>query len=375
MGYSRGKVNALLTVVFLFFGALTFSGCAGGGGAGLSGRLSSQMTSINKKSYFPISAVCRYYGFSWEWDGFSRVITLKKEGMSIKLFPGSSLVLYNDRSIDLKAPIILHDGLVMVPASFARLFMLTQEKTGPAPVKYQAKKEGFYAIKKIIIDAGHGGKDPGASVHHGLREKEINLDVAKRLARELRRKGIQVVMTRDTDVFYSLYRRAEIANKNNGDFFICIHTNAARTRSAHGAEEFYLSSGYDDFSKASGIRGNAAAKFAKKSEYKNSHDLNTILWDMALTEDRKESVEMAYSIAKEFKRMLNLRTRFVHGARFVVLKDTQMPAILIEVGYITNPTENARLNNPFYRQMLAEAIASGIMNYKKNYDNNNGFSD
>jgi N-acetylmuramoyl-L-alanine amidase len=135
-----------------------------------------------------------------------------------------------------------------------------------------------------------------------------------------------------------------------------------------------LSTEHDDFSKAVQIRENAVLSFEDSTAFAASEGLNATLWDMMLSENRIESIEMANTIARGLNNILKLKTRHVSGAMFYVLKGARMPAVLLEVGYLSNPTEATHLNNGYYRQMLAEAIASGIISYKQEFELNNGFS-
>ena len=273
----------------------------------------------------------------------------------------------NNEVVDLKSQVKIYKGQIMVPESFLRLFA----KEMP-PV--QLKRKSAFTIRKIVIDAGHGGKDPGAVGKYGIQEKDIVLDIALRLRDELIKHGIEVVLTRDTDVFHELKKRTMIANKEKADFFISVHANAAYSSSVNGFEAFYLSTSHDDFSKAVQIRENAVIKYEEEADYKYSSDLNVTLWDMILSENRIESIEMANSIADELKRTLKLNTRYIRGAGFHVLKGANMPAVLLEMGYLTNSNEAAKLNNAYYRQMLAESVAAGIVRYKELFELSDGFS-
>jgi N-acetylmuramoyl-L-alanine amidase len=346
-------------IIFFLIFLLTLSGCAG----------SQKGVRLNKNDYRSLAQVCAVNGLTWEWDGFSNIITVKNLKVSAKLYPGSALVLYDNQVCDLKSPVIVSQGMIMVPLSFSRLFSGKIE-----PYAQTKTKPGNFSIRKVAIDAGHGDKDPGAIGANGIREKNIVLDIALRLKDALVAEGLEVVLTRDSDIFQPLEKRPEIANQAKADFFISIHANAAEAKSANGFEAYYLSTTYDDFSKAVQIRENAVIKYEENADYDKSNDLNATLWNMILSENRIESIEMANSIATELKRSLKLRTRYVRGAKFLVLKGAQMPAVLLEVGYVTNPEEGARLNNPYYRQMLAESIAQGVVNYKKIFELSEGFS-
>ena len=348
-----------MTVVLCF--STILSGCASTG--------SYKIEKYAKKVYVPLQSVCRKYKLSWEWNGFSNVIVVRKLHKEIKLCIGSSLMLANSVVEDLGAPVNIKNGIVMVPKTIEGIFSLSKTKYAE-----RAKSLKIMPIEKIVIDAGHGGKDPGAVGIGGIKEKDIVLDIAKRLRTILKKKNITVVMTRDRDIFIPLKRRFEIANKENADFFISIHANAAHSSSARGFEAYYLSPGYDDFSKAVQIRENAAVQYEKYNKIEYSKDLNAVLWDMILSENRIESVEMAKIISFKLKKILKLRTRYIKGAMFYVLKGARMPAVLIETGYVTNSQEASQLNNPYYRQMLAESIAAGIMGFKERFELTNGFS-
>ncbi|MCP4649102.1 MAG: hypothetical protein GY853_03325 [PVC group bacterium] len=351
-------------VICFFICSLLISGCASSKALK---RTDGAQLRIDKKHYLKLTDVCSEHGVSWQWDGFSDIVIVKKLNREIRLYPGSSLILHNGQIQDMYMPVQISKGLILVPISFLNLVA-----DGPKDFIDQ-EKEYTLGIERVVIDPGHGGKDPGAS-SNGIQEKNIALDVAQRLKQELVKQGIQVIMTRDTDVFIPLHERAEIANRAKADFFISIHVNASTSSTPHGFEAFYLSDKYDNFSKAVQIRENAVVKLEKGSEHKYTTDLNATLWDMILAENRIESIEMAYAISEKMERMLHLKTRYIKGANFYVLKGTCVPAVLLEIGYLTNGTEGARLNNVYYRQMIAETIAAGIVGYKERFELTNGFS-
>ncbi len=367
MASKKQYIHLFLLIVCLFLCSIALSGCSSTGSVTLSGKMGRSFVRIDRKQYIPLTVVCKHYDLSWDWDGFSKIITVKNLKSRAQLFIGSGLILFNNEVFDLKSPIKIYKGQIMAPESFLRLF--AKEK-----LSVQLNRKSVFSIRKIVIDAGHGGKDPGAVSKNGIQEKNIVLDISLRLKNELTKHGIEVVLTRDTDVFHELKKRTQIANKEKADFFISVHANAANSSSVHGFEAFYLSTSYDDFSKAVQIRENAVIKFEEEADYKNSSDLNVTLWDMILSENRIESIEMANSISDELKRTLKLNTRYIRGARFHVLKGANMPAVLLEMGYLSNNNEAVQLNNAYYRQMLAEAVAAGIVRYKELFELSEGFS-
>ncbi len=222
-------------------------------------------------------------------------------------------------------------------------------------------------IKTIAIDAGHGGHDPGAIGKSGLKEKMITLDVAKRLEQLVRdRLGCRVVMTRDRDVFIPLEERPFIAKKNKADLFVSIHVNANRKRKVRGIETYIQSL------RASDREAMATAAFENATSTKTlselGSELDKILKDLRTDDKLNESVELAgyvqNSLVKSIRPMKGyIVNRTVKRAFFYVLVNTEMPSILAEVGFISNPEEERLLNTEAYRQKIAEALYQGVKKY------------
>jgi len=195
----------------------------------------------------------------------------------------------------------------------------------------------------------------------------VTLDVALRLRELLERDGFRVLMTRSTDRFIPLSRRSEIANRENGDLFISIHANASRRRSISGFEVYYLSEATDDHARALEAAENVVLP-AEVGET-GSREIDTIVWDLLHTEYRAESREIASSVCRGLSsRRLLSPNRGVKSARFAVLKGSRMPAVLVEVAFVSHPGEEARLRKWEYRQRIAEGIREGIVGFKDEYD-------
>lgn len=233
----------------------------------------------------------------------------------------------------------------------------------PAPVK---PKVSLLNIRKIVLDPGHGGADPGAIGRSGLREKDVNLDVAKRLARLLRQARVEVVMTRSSDSTVSLERRVEIANNAQPDIFISIHSNANRSRGLNGFEVYCVSSVHDTKRALSSAK-NTPLNLDQSYFSNPTLNLKATLWDMIYTANRAESIELARSICRSINRDLDTKVLGIKNVGFYVLKWVQAPAILIEIGFLSNPDEERRLKNSYYRQQIAESITRGIKNYADEY--------
>lgn len=225
-------------------------------------------------------------------------------------------------------------------------------------IPYEKKTEG----KKItvVIDAGHGGKDFGAQGQGGTKEKDVTLQIAKRLGWYLRNKvGYSVEYTRIDDQFISLEARNEIAKGYNADVFVSIHTNASENHALDGYQTFYLNNATDEASRKLAQRENASAG-------KNLDDLEKIILTMMQNINTDESRLLADTIHKSVLSKMSsygLKDRGVKSALFYVLVGARSPAVLIETSFISNTVEEERLKNPNYQEDMARAIAEGIRNY------------
>jgi len=220
-------------------------------------------------------------------------------------------------------------------------------------------------IGRIVIDPGHGGHDTGTIGPTGLREKDVVLDVGLRLKKLLEHQvGCEVVMTRSNDTFIPLEERTAIANEKAADLFISIHANASRDRSARGIETYYL-----NFTSSPEALEAAARENATSQE--SVHELQDLIKKIAMTEKIEESEEFARQLQKEFYRRTsqlsgNQRDRGVKKAPFVVLIGANMPSVLAEISFLTNPRDEKSLRRPDYRQKIAEALYEGILDYVNN---------
>ncbi len=216
-------------------------------------------------------------------------------------------------------------------------------------------------VGTIMIDAGHGGKDPGA-VANGLYEKNINLRMAKILGRELQKQGFKVHYTRTNDTFIPLEERTARANAKNADLFISVHCNAHKKKSVKGFEVYYLNLATDAQAVRVAARENGVS--AKKIS-----DMQFILSDLMLNSKINESRQMAAMVENEtLKHMRPRHSLSSHGSKgafFYVLTGARMPAILVELGYLTNAGEASKLNSEAYLKAMAKGLTSGVLSYKK----------
>ena len=217
-----------------------------------------------------------------------------------------------------------------------------------------------HTVRTIVIDPGHGGKDPGAIGRGGLKEKDVVLDIGRRLKKLLERQGHTVIMTRSDDTFIPLGDRTQLANSRNADLFVSIHANANPNRHTKGMQVYLLGKATDAEARDTASRENG-------EDNSRVSDLDQIFNDMALDFRINHSITLAYQTHDAFLRTVGKRYSVVDlgvkRAPFYVLMNSTMPGILAEVSFISNPQEEARLRQAAYRQGIAEALARGVQRY------------
>jgi N-acetylmuramoyl-L-alanine amidase len=229
--------------------------------------------------------------------------------------------------------------------------------------KFSLSRQLGLGVSRIVIDAGHGGHDPGAH-GNGITESEITLDVAKRLEKLLRGEpGIDVVMTRETDVFIPLEERTAIANREGADLFLSIHANASRNPQARGIETYFLSFAMNPEAEAVAARENATSAQVM-------HNLPDIVKAIALNNKINESRDLAAAVQNSMAKRLSAKNRSLRNlgvkqAPFVVLIGAVMPSVLAEISFLTNRQDGALLKTSAYRQQIAQALIDAIQTYQQ----------
>jgi N-acetylmuramoyl-L-alanine amidase len=217
-------------------------------------------------------------------------------------------------------------------------------------------------VGRIVIDAGHGGHDTGTIGPNGLLEKDLVLDVSLRLGRLLKGKmGADVVYTRDDDTFVPLETRTAIANQQQADLFISVHANSSQDPAARGVETYYLNFNPSPDALEVAARENAVSE-------KSVHELGDLVKKIALKEKVEESREFAADVQRSLYQGLagkekTLRDRGVKKAPFIVLIGANMPSILAEISFVSNPGDERKLQTPEYRQKIAESLYKGVARY------------
>ena len=224
----------------------------------------------------------------------------------------------------------------------------------------------------VVIDAGHGGSDAGAiGLVKGVKEKDLNLNVAQRLAAKIRQSypEVKVVMTRDTDVFLPLQQRADIANKNHANLFISIHTNAADNRNAQGAETFILGTDRMEDNLDVAMRENAVMKLEKDQTVYQGFDPNSIesyiIFELMQNQYMDNSLVFAEQVQNQFVGTLQRANRGVRQVAFWVLLKSACPSVLVEMGFLSNADEEKWLASEEGKSGIANGIFNAFEKYYK----------
>ncbi|MEJ5361644.1 MAG: N-acetylmuramoyl-L-alanine amidase [Spirochaetota bacterium] len=309
---------------------------------------------------------------------------------------GMSVALVGDMLLRSEYPVTRMQGEVLIPLDIALPMIenllegygvamkgsnVIVNRKAVEPQEKQKEKKALPHVSKdaigfIVVDAGHGGKDPGAIGKSGIKEKILTLQIAREVALELQKKlpGIDVVMTRTTDKFLELGERTEIANrllkKGVNGIFVSIHCNAAVVSKISGFETYYLSQNpSNEEARTTAVLENNVIVFESPEKRKRYSDVDIIEALMLTTQIQKESSMLASAIQKGLDRnIIEFKSKGVKKADFFVLRGCLMPSALVEVGYITNAKEKSFLTNKNYQKKLARGITEGIMSFINTYN-------
>jgi N-acetylmuramoyl-L-alanine amidase len=251
---------------------------------------------------------------------------------------------------------------VVIPLPKTAAVEKVEERVKPEEKARTAPKPVPGKVRRIVVDPGHGGHDPGAIGQRGTNEKDVVLELGLRLARKLRDElGLDVVMTRSSDVFLELQERTGIANQVGADLFVSIHANAALNRSAAGIETYYLNL----------AKTEKAAQLAAKENGTSLEKvslLQAVLFDLMANYKLNDSAHLADEVQKALYRKVSgsyqgVKNLGVKQGPFYVLVGATMPSILVETAFLSNDREEERLNDPLYQDATAEGILEGVRAY------------
>ena len=320
-----------------------------------------------------LGALASALGYAWSADG------LEVHGERIQFHPGSPFFAAGGRLHHLAHPPYRSDGSLMLPVQWAsewlpaalpgewrfragRLESITRSARAAEPPPARARDRWV-----VVVDAGHGGVDPGAIGSRGTREKDVTLGVARALAQILTENPqIEVVMTRTTDTLIALDDRPRIANHVGADLFLSIHTNALNRPQVAGVETYFLDVAKTEDAERVARMENAAIRFEQRAG-ENLDPIRFMLRDLVQNAYLIESWRWADLVQGALGESLDTPSRGVKPAGFYVLVGANMPSVLAEIGYITNPREEQRLRSQAYQRRVAEALARSIETYLRSY--------
>ncbi len=244
-----------------------------------------------------------------------------------------------------------------------------EDATSDIPEQPESTKSGYsmirqlgLGIQRIVIDPGHGGTDPGCIGATGLREKDVVLNVSKKLRKLLEsNSNLEVVLTRESDIFMPVENRTVIANQKQGDIFISIHANAHRNKRLKGIETFFLNISHDPSVNEIAAKENATSQ---KSISKMRGIISQIVKNSKIIESRELAEKIQENLVCRLSEKFNdIKSLGVKGGPFWVLIGCEIPSVLVEISYMSNPGEEKNLKNDTYLQCIAEGIYKGIVNY------------
>ncbi|MCB9366610.1 MAG: N-acetylmuramoyl-L-alanine amidase [Calditrichaeota bacterium] len=298
---------------------------------------------------------------------------------------GNGFAEVNESFVQLSSSVESWDGSLWLPlANLDELFPTTVELSeggdiirllgiadssgGPVTLlenEEPAKQRGVWQFGKVILDAGHGGKDPGGRGPDGMVEKDVVLDIVRRAEQSLTALGIPVVLTRRSDQFLTLGQRTRLANAEAGDLFVSVHCNSYEDPTIGGAECYILKPARSERAVAVAAKENQVVELERDAEqYEALTEENFILLSMATSQYLNDSERWSDILLKKLTSEARLKNRGVDQAGFYVLMGASMPAILLECGYMTNPDDLLVLGTERGRQRIADAIADSIVEMK-----------
>jgi len=337
-------------------------------------------------TYYHIKGICQAYNFSFSYVPAKKRILMSKGVNSLRLTVGKEPKLKDQSLFSENKYFLSAEGLNYVFAALVKGSVKLDKKNKVLQVKYEGdlkiKKEvkgktvvkgsmgniktipllqgDKFKVQRIILDAGHGGKDPGAVGKDGLQEKAVTLDIALKTAALIREKlKKEVFLTRDKDVYISLQERTAIANKNKGDIFVAIHINANVDREALGTE-IYIYDAEPTDKKASKLA------IRENLEYLKAGGIRTILSELGSKSNDSLSILLAGNILDNIVNGVDVESRnknMILRAPFYVIAHANMPAVLVEVAFITNKNEEKKLREDEFRNKVAKAICQGVEDF------------
>ncbi len=328
--------------------------------AGPGGALNLESHEINGSDYVSLCDAAEALDLTISWYFEARIIELRSQKITIELLANSQFVMIDKRdALRMDRALTFMQGEPLVPASFVTRTLQ------PYAARFGGRKARG-STRVVVLDAGHGGGDPGALGYGGYKEKELTLDIARRVRTVLTERGIKVRLTHDADATVSLAQRADVANNAGAAVLVSIHANTVKkdTRTISGSETFYLAQAQTASAAATERLENSPVKNNVNSMWSSlTTRLKRFFLGQHYHNTREQSIILARRVQMRVGAVAVGENRGIKPANLSVLRNTLCPACLVEVGFISNPTDVAYLKKPWYRQKIADAIASGIAEY------------
>ena len=350
-------------------------------------KLLNKIDTIENNKFFSINDFLSSTGSEPYINEKTEKIVFYLDNKKIKITNGITFLLIDDNIYQLSSKVVRQNNeyfvhidsfINIVNSSLQNLSIISNSseiiisstaKTKNVTIKNIDIEKNKWKFSTIIIDPGHGGKDPGAVGYRGTLEKDIALDVAKRLEKKISKKmKVKTVLTRDEDIFLKLGERTRIANENNGSLFISIHANAATDRRASGFETFLIGPNKNEAAVRVAARENSVLELEGVAGKKLTNE-DLIQATIAQSAFASKSEKFAALVQEEIGKRVQGKNRGVKQAGFYVLMGASMPNVLVELGFISNLAEEKKLRSSQYREVLATAIFRALEKYEKTLDN------
>ena len=350
-------------------------------------KLLNKIDTIENNRFFSINDFLSSTGSELYINEKTEKIVFYLDNKKIKITNGITFLLIDDNIYQLSSKVVRQNNeyfvhidsfINIVNSSLQNLSIISNSseiiisstaKTKNVAIKNIDIEKNKWKFSTIIIDPGHGGKDPGAVGYRGTLEKDIALDVAKRLEKKISKNmKVKTVLTRDEDIFLKLGERTRIANENNGSLFISIHANAATDRRASGFETFLIGPNKNEAAVRVAARENSVLELEGVAGKKLTNE-DLIQATIAQSAFASKSEKFAALVQEEIGKRVQGKNRGVKQAGFYVLMGASMPNVLVELGFISNLAEEKKLRSSQYREVLATAIFRALEKYEKTLDN------
>jgi N-acetylmuramoyl-L-alanine amidase len=362
---------------------------------GRGGAKIAESIAFEKEEYLSLADLAASWNAQATWSELIGNADLRLPGHTLRFSADNTFFLADGKSYNLFNPVRLYQDELYVPMELFTRFLiplwgrsiiwdpadrkLSLGGINPEQIKIpearrRSQGDEKRGIQKVVVDPGHGGKDPGAVGPNGTDEKDLNLDIAQKLKTILEDNyGLIVVMTRNDDTFIPLSDRTALANKEAADLFISIHCNSAPRKkrllkTMRGFETYFLSVARTDDARATAAMENSAVQFEQPDRKVGDQDeVQFILWDMIQNEYLIESSDLAELIQESLGGKVGIPSRGISQAGFYVLNGAYMPAVLIESAFVSYKDEEKLLKTDAFREKIALGIAGGIAAFARKY--------